>query len=402
MFNNFPRPNKKKKQISTLWGVFVLTLLVLPVIFSAIFPDFSFKSKKIEEEKSGLIYPEYKIPEAQKDPRVEGFEIARLKFKDPEMETMKTKGCVADGLLSGYGGDTQKAVDMINRSNCVYLHRALETWNAIPNFTLAQNIMEKITKPDAIYGMFIAEALNTRSDLYYPDEHRYFNFKDMCQDGTENDWGEGTCKPSFSKIEYRKYVTYITQKAMDIGIRSFLFGQICYQDNLSDPMASKIVSKMRDYAQEKNIKIAIGAQTNAVQNESYLKNFDYIEGGVGIDEQGNIESGPCWSRLGSCWALLWNDAYFPKANNVLLNLDWSGFTYDDMATFAKMDKSTRAKTLKNLYNYFTKKNIGFLMPISAALHKENDGCYGPSKKFYSPSNEYDCKDENSINSILGK
>lgn len=392
MFSNFPERNKKKSGISTLFGAFVLFLIILPAIIFAF--QLSPRDMEFSFAKSNDLASE------QTDGAGTKAEQPKVGFLS--METMKTKGCVADGLLSGYGGDTQNEIDLVNRSNCVYLHRALETWDSVPNFTLAQSIMGKITKPDMIYGMFIAEALNTKSNLYYPDEHRYFDFKDMCREGTENKWGEWTCTPSFDRKEYRKYVRYISKKAMDIGIRSFLFGQIFLQDNVSDPQIQEVLSTMKDYARKNNFKIAIGAQTNSITNTNYLKNFDYIEGGVGIDSQGNIEDGPCWSRMGSCWALLWNDAYALKANNVILDLDWSGFTYDDMGTFTKMNSSDRAATLKNLYSYFTKKNIGFLMPFSAALSKKNNGCYGPSKGFYSPDNKYDCQDENAINKILPK
>jgi hypothetical protein len=391
MFSNFPQKNKNKKMISTRFGVFVLVLLVLPAIILA--PYFS-------GEQNFNVFSLNLSSIFGKNQQVEGDETSDIPIQNASMDIMKTKGCVADGLLSGYGADTQNEIDLVNRSNCVYLHRALETWGAVPNFTLAQNIMKKINKPNVIYGMFIAEDLNVKDDLYYPDEHRYFDFKDMCTQGTDNKWGEWTCTPSFDRKEYRKYVTYITEKAMDIGIRSFLFGQVFLQDDTSNPQIQQVISKMRDYARRNDMQIAIGAQTNAIVDTDYLKNFDYIEGGVGIDSQGNVESSPCWSRLGSCWALLWNNAFASKANNVILDLDWSGFTYDDMATFTKMDQPTRAKTLRNLYNYFTQKKIGFLMPFSAALNEKNNGCYGPSKGFYSPSDSYTCKDENAINSIL--
>jgi len=34
------------------------------------------------------------------------------------------------------------------------------------------------------------------------------------------------------------------------------------------------------------------------------------------------------------------------------------------------------------------------------LYKDNGGCRGPKKKFYSPDNAYSCKDEDVINNIL--
>jgi hypothetical protein len=321
------------------------------------------------------------------------------------MKEIKTKGCVTDGLLSAYGKDTDEATEMINRSNCVYLHRALETWGDHPDFKKASRIMEKIKKPDVVYGMFIAEALRTNGD--FPngeDEDGNFDFKKMCREGSQNVWGEHTCKPEISSGEYRKYLKYITQKAMDLGIQSFLFGQIHYQDYEgpeSDRM-EKVVKEMRAYAKKKNIPIIIGAQTNTITNEKYLRMFDYIEGGVGMGDDGWVENGPCWSHLQSCWALLWHDRYAKRANEVLLHLDWSGLTFDDMSVFARMDKAKRTNVLERLHKYFVSKDMGFLMPMMATLNKDNGGCRGPKKGFYSASDAYTCQDESVINSVLSQ
>jgi len=325
------------------------------------------------------------------------------------IERMKTKGCVADGLLSGYGDDPKEATNMINRSECAYLHRSLETWLAPPDFPKASEIMQRIKKPGIIYSMFIAEALKKNEDYYYPDEKRDFDFSKMCRKGSENFWGEHTCKPDFESGEYRKYLKYITEQAMDLGIQSFLFGQIYHQDesDLSKSELPRILSMMRSYAKKKNMQIAIGAQTNDIQNEKYLRRFDYIEGGVGINADGDIQNGPChtrwWKKPGDwCWALLWNDQFAKKANNVFLHLDWSGLKYDDMGVFSRMSQENRLNTLKNLHTYFNSKDMGFMMPFLATIHRENEGCYGPKKRFYSPSNKYKCKDEDTINAILRK
>lgn len=318
------------------------------------------------------------------------------------MKAMKLSGCVTDGLLSGYGEDTDAEVAMINRSQCVYLHRALETWAAPPDFAKSLEVMQKITKPGVIYGMFLAEDIKKNAQYFYPDENRYFDFSEMCRNGSDNAWGEHTCKPSISSKEYRKYLAFVTHRAMDVGIQSFLFGQIYYQDNpnLSDSKVIEVLDDMRAYAKKKNMQIAIGAQTGNITDENYLRKFDYIEGGVGIGDDGTIESGPCWSQLQSCWALLWNDQYASRANNVLIHLDWSGLKFDDMSSFARMNAAKRKATLGKLYNYFTAKRIGFLMPMMATLNVNNDGCRGPKKRFYSASNDYTCQDESAINNLL--
>lgn len=321
------------------------------------------------------------------------------------IDKMKKQGCVADGLLSGYGGKTKESIDLINRSNCLYLHRAIETWANPPDFKLADKLMWDIKKPGMVYGMFIAEAIRKNAKYYYDDKHRYFDFSKMCRGHSDNRWGEHTCIPSLKKEEYRDYIKFITRKAMDLGVQSFLFGQIYLQDTAGDREHSEIydiVKDMREYAREIGITIVVGAQTNSITDERYLRTFDYIEGGVGINAEGNIENGPCFSGKGSCWALLWNDAYAKKANNVFLHLDWSGIYYDDMSIFARMDKTTREKTLKNLYSYFTSKNMGFMMPYLAVIHKQNGGCHGPKKRFYSPDNKYTCQDEDAIASIMAQ
>jgi hypothetical protein len=318
------------------------------------------------------------------------------------MNDIKTKGCVADGLLSGYGNDTKNSIDLINRSNCKYLHRSIETWADTPDFKKVDKLMWDM-KPGMIYGMFLAEALRKNAKYYFSDEDRYFDFSEMCRGHSDNRWGEHTCIPSFKKVEYREYLKYITRQAMDLGVQSFLFGQIYYQDPADDLEHSEIfdiVKDMRRYAEKKGIQIIVGAQTGSITNEKYLRLFDYIEGGVGVNSQGNIEDGPCWSRKESCWALLWNERFSSRANNVLLHLDWSGLSYDDMSVFSRMDQSTRIKTLKNLYSYFTSRNMGFMMPFLATINKNNNGCYGPMKRFYSPDIRYSCKDEDAINLIL--
>lgn len=40
------------------------------------------------------------------------------------------------------------------------------------------------------------------------------------------------------------------------------------------------------------------------------------------------------------------------------------------------------------------------MPYFGVLDKNNGGCYGPKKRYYSPDNAYGCRDEGAINAIL--
>jgi len=336
---------------------------------------------------------------------IEAVEDAQKHFSPGpiSMDLMKTNGCVADGLLSGYGDKTKEIVKTINRSKCVYLHRSLETWLKAPDFSEAFDIMEKIENRPLIYGMFLAEAISTRKKYKDPMTGKTFYYDTMCREGTEGRWGDNTCIPSMSNVEYRRYLKAVTRRAMDVGIQSFLFGQLQLQDENPTFAATEmrgIIDDMHAYAKERGMQIVIGGQTDDITDEKYLRLFDYIEGGVGIDSAGNVENQPCFSGHGSCWALLWDKRYSSKANNVFLHLDWSGMTWDDMGIFARMSQETRIRTLKNLYKKFTSQKMGFMMPFLAVLNHENDGCYGPNKHFYVPSNKYKCQDEDQINKIM--
>lgn len=317
------------------------------------------------------------------------------------MDRVKSQGCVADGLLSEYNPENEKFIALINRSNCYYLHRAIETWLTPPDFAKAEKVMNQITKKDVVYGMFIAEAISFRDAYHNIDTGEEFDFRDMCKDDTLHvRWGEGSCVPEFSSKKYREYIQYITHKAIDLGVQSFTFGQIYMQESGERDYAPKIVEDMRAYAKEQGVDIIIGAQTGDIRDEKYLKLFDYIEGGVGLKSNGAVENGACLSTRGGCWALLWHKDFADKANNVLLHLDWTGIPGDDLDIFALMSKELRAKTLENLHQKFSTKKTGFMMPYFGVLYKENGGCRGPKKKFYSPDESYTCGDEKAITKIL--
>lgn len=362
-------------------------------------------------ENSKIVFEPESYPAPQKRTRIEvpaetpEKEVWHFVPGPISMEQVRKNGCVADGFLSGYGGKTDEIASMLSRSRCVYLHRALETWLRPPNFEKAVEIMQKMDekKRPLVYGMFLAEAISTWRGYDDPAWDHDFKFKKMCRNGNFNQWEKNSCIPSVNQPEYRRYLKSITHRAMDIGIQSFLFGQIKLQDEnptFEGTEMRGVLEDMRSYAREKDMQIIIGAQTNDIKDEKYLRLFDYIEGGVGIDENGAVENEACSSKFSSCWALLWNERYRAKANNVLVHLDWSGHTWDDMGVFARMDQDTRIKTLDSLYTKFTKQNMGFLIPFLAVLNHENEGCYGPNKHFYTPSKKYRCDDEGEINKML--
>jgi len=326
----------------------------------------------------------------------------RPKTAPVSMARLKAQGCVTDGLLSEYNPDWQEYANLINRSNCYYLHRAIETWLTPPDFETINFEMGQITKKDVVYGMFLAEAIDTRAKYFNNGENKYFDFEKMCRKGSDNAWGDHTCKPTFASKEYRDYLAYITHWAIDLGVQSFTFGQIYMQESAGKNYASEIITDMRQYAKAKGVDIVVGAQTGDIMDANYLSLFDYIEGGVGIDGNGQVENGPCLSTRGGCWALLWHQNYASKAKNVLLHLDWSGIVSDDLDIFARMSPDARSQTLKNLYAKFNAGNTGFLMPMFGVLANENEGCHGPKRKFYSADKAYSCNDEKAINQILSR
>jgi hypothetical protein len=384
-----------KKNIFKMKRTYIIVGIILFVwIFGFFSPRFIAKNEQIP---TFALPPQISIVEKKVEPK--------KIWPVPDIDKMKTRGCVADGLLSGYNR-TSKDVKVARDSSCFYFSRAIETWLDAPDFKKAQKIMDDIGRDDVVYGMFIAEAINKKENYIYYEKNRKFDFSEMCKKDSKNFWGEHTCKPSFEEEEYRAYLRQITREAMDIGIRVFLFGQIYHQEeDLDEPYAPVIVEEMRNYAKENNIHIIIGAQTNDIDEEDYLQLFDFIEGGVGLHVNGTVEDGPCFSRWhdgeeGWCWALLWHNDFTSKAKNVIVHFDWSGVKGDDMSTFARMSPELRHQTLYDLYHKFNEQDVGFLMPIISPLPKDNGGCHGPKKSFYSPHMKYGCPDLDAINTIL--
>jgi len=323
--------------------------------------------------------------------------------KETILKHMKTAGCVADGFLSGYG-DEEEIGALLARSECEYAHRAVETWRHPPDFEEAVRIMELVGRP-MVYGMFIAEAIDTKDDYTYGTEARDFSFKKMCKPGSENYWGEHTCVPHTTRPEYRRYIDQITKDAMNSGVRVFMFGQVFMQDSTEDTHMPEILGNMREYAQFLNIDIVIGAQTNDIEDEEYLRLFDFVEGGVGLRPDGSVDSAKCAERYwrggrGWCWALLAHEDWKSKANNVMVHLDWNGNVGDEMNMFASMSREKRAQVMRDLHAYYLSQDIGFLMPFLTPLDEVNRGCYGEKSRYYSPDNTHSCKDEGVMNAVL--
>lgn len=344
------------------------------------------------------------VPEKRARQMIDIDQIRKTPPPPPSMERMKREGCIVDGLLSSYGHETTN-VEMVKRLPCYSLHRALETWLEPPDFKRALSIMKKVDKPVAVWGMFLAEAIDVKAEYYFPDEDRLFDFSGMCRPDMRNRWGEHTCVPFTDRKEYRLYLRYVTQQAMDLGIQNFLFGQVWLQDDKGKDQMSKIIEQMRRDAKERGMEIVIGAQTNDIGDTEYLQLFDYIEGGIGLHSDGTVEDTPCFSRWWKkegdwCWALLWHDQFRLKAKNVWVHFDWSGRRGDDMSTYTRMNAHDRAEIVRSLHKKFVDRGVGFLLPVMTALPENNGGCYGEEERFYSAHNKFGCKDESVIVEIL--
>ncbi|MCX6712905.1 MAG: DUF2341 domain-containing protein, partial [Candidatus Vogelbacteria bacterium] len=294
------------------------------------------------------------------------------------------------------------SADLINRSGCQYIHRALDTEWGLVDFDAAKSKMAQVTKSGMVYDMFITEGINVTRTYYYPDENRNFNFSAMCKSGTMGQWGTNTCVPSYASDEYRKYLRYVTRKAIDIGIQTFSFAQVYMGDNMSSPILPSIIDEIKQYAASKGKTVLVGGQTNDISNQTYLRKMDYVIGGLGENDQGVIETGSCASKFSSgsfCWALLYNQPWFSNANNVIIHMDWDGRANVDADTFAHMSDSLRASFLRNTYAAFKAKGVGLMLPYGIPI-VSNSIC-GSTGSLYTPDNNGPCKDESVMNSILG-
>jgi len=168
---------KKNKSFWKMKVPFMWVVLLLIFLAGALIILTNYYAAKIPTK-----IPTVTIPRRVKKPPAATAEPVKPRYipSNFTMDTLKKRGCVADGFLSQYAGNTDSMVKLINRSECQYLHRALETWLSPPDFDKATEIMLKIKKPNMVFGMFIAEAIRKSATYFYPDENR--NFDLLCID----------------------------------------------------------------------------------------------------------------------------------------------------------------------------------------------------------------------------
>jgi hypothetical protein len=331
------------------------------------------------------------------------------------MYRVKNKSCLAQGILWEtlyLDGDIEARQNynaLIACSECQHLAMAINTWNLPPNWDTVASNMAKL-KPGLSYELYIAETVNKSRIYWYPDQNRNFNFAAMCPKPKETHLGvQDTCTPSVTMPEFRNYVLFLTREALRRGVQSFRIGILSDMDKTMQ--FGGLAAAMRQVAASERKAIVIGGQTNDITNQAYLGNFDFIIGGIYLNRDGTLDSGPCedsrdWNPAKGAWgaycqALMWHPNYASKVNNnVVLELDIYGQD-DDLHRFVGLSQKTRAAFLTDRYRSFTRMGMGFSLPLRQILAGGSSGqCYGYNQYVYSPNLEYTCKEEEVINPLL--
>ena len=178
------------------------------------------------------------------------------------LNIVKYSGCTADGLLGTASGieydQTPNSggrltlfdayVAGLDRSNCIYVNRALEIWNSPPDFAaVARNVaaLNEISSRGYVLGVNMAESIDKYGVYYYPAEHRNFNFQEMCGDYVVPE-DSRLCYGSFSKPEFRKYVKYVMQQSLGLGFQVFLFGNLGITEPFGTAQSSEALTLFRE------------------------------------------------------------------------------------------------------------------------------------------------------------
>jgi hypothetical protein len=357
----------------------------------------------------------------------------------------KAQACTADGVLWGgsdemYGrsgiADLADHQNLIANSNCALLNRAIETWTSPPNFTAIQNRINTLQNlsggKNFIYGMFVAEAIWPEADSYSDplSAGQSLDFSSMCVPGSTNAHGLGTdCAPEFRSPVYRQYVKSITQRAIDMGVRDFVFGAMDFQDARSysapnginvntdlwtTPAFPQIFADIRAYASSKGVAVTIGCQFEKTGRDysqfSHLKLCDYKYAPLmtGIVDTTSWSAGQWdYPSTAANWSNGdWNNSSVTSQTNVLVDYEWwPGF--DDIDRLITQPKQERAAFLWHSYWMVRNAGQGLLMPFMEPLNNNYSAqwlCPVPrlpdgSDPYYSPSDKY-CGDQDVMNDAL--
>ena len=320
---------------------------------------------------------------------------------------MKAHGCTWQQLVGDFSGqiDHGDAVSMLGRSNCVYLNRSLETWaHPLDANRLAQSQsdiqnIKTATGKNYIFGMFVAESVQSSGLIFDPDENRYLDFSKMCSPYLSGP-ASGQCYPNVDLPDYRSYVRYMTRHAMDLGVQDFIFGSVDQQDTLNFQSGStfmQIFDEIRAYAKATGKEVTIGAQFNHGPNNSTLginmNYWDYEFAAVWPSADGGLDNEP-----GNTW-YEWNKPEVTSQTDVLVNLDWWG-PNDMISTYAGWDKVKRGNFAMIAYNTLRGRGQGYLMSYISPVNNQTSTCMGSGAMWYTASNNSPCQDEDYLNSLL--
>jgi hypothetical protein len=295
-----------------------------------------------------------------------------------------------------------------------------------------------------IYSLNVAEALLPGAVPTWHDalNNTDLNVADMCQAGKApsgqfNQQGlMGSCVPSYFSPTYQQYLQSITQQAIDLGVRDFVFGEMDLPDSKvlqldsngalansflsSDntweiaPIFPQLFARLRAYAVSKGVAITIGCQRGDISGydwstKSQLKLCDYkysplLTGVVNSPQWTTAQ----WMSPASAadWSSAdWNNAAITSQTSVLADFEWWGAT-DDVTLYAQRPKIERAAFAFHASQMLRAAGQGLLLPFIEPLSATSGvQCAGVPKyadssgPTYSPSATY-CGDEDVLNDAL--
>jgi hypothetical protein len=276
---------------------------------------------------------------------------------------VKYSSCTLDSLLGAASGiesgpsSTQhdgapqltlfnNYADLLSKSNCISINRAVEAWDSPPDFTTISNniaaLHQQAPRP-YVFGINLAEHISLKHDYYFPDEGRNFAFKEMCASPPKD--GDSGCYASFARPEYQKYISYVGRKSIETGIQVLLFGGAAITDNRGTVETSGLLSvlqALKRHASDKGISVVFVAQTpSSYGGRAYIDAFDLILGGVYINSDGTIPDTPKVTNKGPgnpperLW-LVKDSAGHPyyDPQKLVIEYDWFGNPLDDTSELA--------------------------------------------------------------------
>lgn len=322
--------------------------------------------------------------------------IQNMTTSDHQVQVLKSRGCMFDGLLYPASADFEDSVQMLKRSNCVYLQRVIETWADPPNFSEIEAKLKRVsmmTGKSYIFGMFIAEALSTNA-IYLDDRGQRFDFASMCEPGTLNQWGANTCVPNSENPEYRKYIKFIVTKAFRLGVRDLVFGQLGHLDRRQK--IGPLLSEIRGLAAAQGLSIAIGGQPNGIMPAAYLRQFDYVITPAYVD----VDTSEKCIKGTACQAIYFHPDLINLAHHVITEIDWSSLD-DDIHRLGRKSPEDRRRAIYDIWTSMRARGAGFVLPFRILYDGGAAGaCEGINNWVYSASQSFACQDESYWNAIL--